>query len=208
MRWVRHEHGTGGILVVEELRSIVTVKAAITVNIGMMSEEDYGVLMAVVKRGYRTMDTGPIPKLLRIMGGKVASTEFCPEIPDIVPIGYIGKKQLIVYVRESEAAARRAELVSLGAMTDAKFTDHVVVTNRDDGWAAIQVRAWEIEVERNMKATSTRRSRNRDGSHLKSQYSSALPMLKRWHEETAHYRAPILDWLRQKPKFIIPFDGG
>ncbi len=143
-----------------------------------------------LRRGYALENSTQLPILLRMI------TKFCPIAN--VPIGYIGKTDLEIYVPCVEDAKNmRDELNALSVLTDSFKGSKIThgYNKRLYGYECVTAR------------TLAKGAGGRTG-HLVSAFTSLRPSIDQWMEKDAAIREEVARWAGNVITTIrIPFDS-
>lgn len=147
-------------------------------------------LDSALKRGYALENSTQLPILLRIV------KHFCPVAN--VPIGYIGKTEMKLYLpTEEDAIDLQNELRAQTVMTEAfdgGKVAHAPQWNWRD-WHCVHVRA-------------QRKGAKGQSAHLVSTFKEMRPAIDEWMAKEASVREDIARWAADDATVIrIPFDS-
>lgn len=155
-----------------------------------------------VVRGYLTSTGGTAVGVLAFLTAQ-------PEAPQMPPMGYLGKRQMGMWVRTDKREEFRVEVTAAGQMID---------INLDRAWHV--ARYWKVDPRVSFmainsasisgenalpKTKSATRYWGKDGRHLQPVTAKLGPVIERFTQELLPMREEFLAWYDRKPEFRFKY---
>jgi len=158
-----------------------------------------------IVRGYLTSTGGTTVGMLAFLTSQ-------PQAPQMPPMGYLGKREMGMWVRTDKRDEFRTEVTAAGQMID---------INLDRAWD--DARYWKVDprvsymsidsqhirgenaLPQTQRQSTSSRQRRRDGRHLQPVTAKLAPVIERFTQDLLPMREEFLAWYDRKPEFRFKY---
>lgn len=158
-----------------------------------------------IVRGYLTSTGGATVGLLAFLTAQ-------PAAPQMPPMGYLGKREMGVWVQTNQRDEFMKEVTAAGQMIDINLAhawNEALYWKVDPRVAYLSINSGHIGGENalptTLRSTQATRDRTRDGRHLQPVTAKLAPVIERYTQGLLPMREEFLAWYDTKPEFRFKY---
>ncbi len=156
-----------------------------------------------IVRGYLTSTGGTTVGMLAFLVAQ-------PQAPQMPPMGYLGKREMGMWVRTDRRDEFRTEVTAAGQMIDINLDrawDDARYWKVDPRVSYMSIDSGHIRGENALPKTQqhSTSSRRRDGRHLQPVTAKLAPVIERFTQDLLPMREEFLAWYDRKPEFRFKY---